>query len=143
MASFRRRRAWLCALLLHILSSGCAARRAAHAPRDVVQAFASALAEGRLERAYALLSPAQRETLTLDDFKSIQHEHTSLPGRALARLLKEVDLGDPKLEPYAKLLTEWDGVLSRESRAGPLYAVWLQELQDAFYAAHVPADLLD
>jgi len=34
-------------------------------------------------------------------------------------------------------------VLSTDSRAGPLYAVWLQELLDGFYRPHVPARLLE
>ncbi len=79
--------------------------------------------------------------LDLNDFKSIQHEQTSLPGLALARLVKTVDMDDPALDPYVKLLAGWDGVLSKDSRAGPLYAVWLQELEDGFYRPHVPPDL--
>ncbi|HYT94273.1 MAG TPA: penicillin acylase family protein, partial [Gemmataceae bacterium] len=84
-----------------------------------------------------------KKKFTLDDFKSIQHEETSLPGQALARLIKEVDLRNPQLGPYAKLLAGWDGVLSKDSRAGPLYAVWLQELEHDFWGAHVPPALLE
>jgi penicillin amidase len=75
------------------------------------------------------------------DFRALQHDDLTLPGLALARLLKDVDLEDKSLEPYAKLLTEWDGRLTVESKAGPLYAVWLKTLQDAFYAPHVPKEL--
>jgi penicillin amidase len=39
------------------------------------------------------------------------------------------------------LLTEWDGRLSVDSKAGPLYAIWLGELQQAFYGPHVPKEL--
>lgn len=76
---------------------------------------------------------------TLDDFQSIQHENTSLPALALADVLKSVEL-PAELAPYGKLLTNWDGVLSRKAQAGPLYAVWLQELRDALFADHIPAD---
>jgi penicillin G amidase len=44
------------------------------------------------------------------------------------------------LASYGKLLTDWDGVLSREAQAGPLYAVWLQELIAAFYDSRLPKD---
>jgi penicillin amidase len=73
----------------------------------------------------------------LNDFQSIQKEWTSLPGQALVRLLKEVGLPDPVLAPYVKMFTGWNGVLTRETPAGPLYAAWLRELQDAFYGAHL------
>ena len=53
-----------------------------------------------------------------------------------------MDLRDPELAPYAKLLTEWDGRLDVDSPAGPLYAVWLRDLQEAFFAAHVPKELV-
>jgi penicillin amidase len=80
---------------------------------------------------------------TTEDFQSLQHDNTSLPGRALVRLVKEVDVQDAELRPYAELLAGWDGVLSADSRAGALYGVWLRELLDGFYRTHVPARLLD
>jgi penicillin amidase len=80
-----------------------------------------------------------QEKFTLDDFQSIQHENTSLPGLALGQLLKQVDLPDD-LKPFGQMLAKWDGMLSRESQAGPLYAVWLQELRTAMFADRIPAD---
>lgn len=76
---------------------------------------------------------------TLADFQSIQHESTTLPGQTLARILKGVEV-PAELAPPKKLLTEWDGVLSVDSAAGPLYAAWLQELNKAAYADRLPAD---
>jgi penicillin G amidase len=83
-----------------------------------------------------------KKKLDLDDFKAIQHDETSLPGQALVRLVKAMDLQDPELDPYARLLAGWDGLTAKDSAAAPLYAVWLDELQDAFFRPHVPADLL-
>ena len=85
----------------------------------------------------------EKKKFDLEDFQNIQHDRTSLPGRALVRLLKNVDMTEPALAPYLKLFTAWDGVLSREARAGPLHAVWIRELQDAFYGPHVPKELLE
>src|SRR5262249_35863498 len=79
-----------------------------------------------------------KEKFSLDDFKSMQHDNTSIPGQTLARLAKTTAVHDPALKPVVELLAGWDGVLSRESKAGPLYAVWLQELLAAFYSPHVP-----
>ena len=47
-----------------------------------------------------------------------------------------------ELEPFAKRLTEWEGRLTTDSEAGPLYAVWLRELQQAVYSPHVPKELV-
>lgn len=85
---------------------------------------------------------AAGRTFSLDDMRSIQLDNTTLPGQALVRLLQGIDLRDPALRPYAELFTRWDGVLSADSRAGPLYALWLQELTTAFYQPLVPERLL-
>ncbi len=95
----------------------------------------------RYERVKARLG--EKRQFALEDFQGIQHDVTSLPGRALARLVKVVAMKDPRLDPYVKLLAGWDGVLSKDSTAGPLYAVWLQELEGDFYRPHVPKDLLE
>ncbi len=95
----------------------------------------------RFQRVKARLEA--KKSLTLADFQSIQHEETSLPGQALARLAAAVDMKDPRLEPYIKLLAGWDGVLSKGSAAGALYAIWLQELQDGFYRVRLPEGLLE
>jgi penicillin amidase len=83
------------------------------------------------------------EKFTREDFQKLQYDNTSLPGLALARLLKHVDLQDVVPGQYVELLTNWDGVLSTGSRAGALYGVWLQELLNGFYRPHVPAALLE
>jgi penicillin amidase len=83
-----------------------------------------------------------KKKFDLEDFKSIQHESTSLPGQALVRLLKTIDVSEAAMEPYVKLFLAWDGKLSRSAQAGPLYAVWISDLQNAFYSPHVPKDLL-
>ncbi|MCI0701557.1 MAG: penicillin acylase family protein, partial [Planctomycetia bacterium] len=85
---------------------------------------------------------ASKEKWTLEDFRAIQHDDTSIPGLALAKLLKSVELNDKNLEPYAKLLTEWDGRLTVDAKAGPLYAIWLRELQQGFYSPHAPKELV-
>src|SRR5262249_26065560 len=84
-----------------------------------------------------------KKRFDLDDFQSIQHDSTSLPGQTLARFARTVDMQDPALRPYAELLAQWDGVLSRESRAGPLYTLWMQELLDGFFRPHVPERSLE
>jgi penicillin amidase len=79
-----------------------------------------------------------KKKLNLEDFKSIQHDVVSIPGQTLARLAKMVDLKVKYVYAYDKLLADWDGELSASSRAGPLYAAWLQELLEGFYRLHTP-----
>jgi penicillin amidase len=84
-----------------------------------------------------------KKRFTLEDFQALQHDNTSLPGLALVRLIKQMDVQDPALRPYAELLAGWDGVLSADSRAGALYGVWLRELLHDFFRPHVPERLLE
>jgi penicillin amidase len=83
-----------------------------------------------------------KKQFSLDDFKSIQQESTSLPSQVLVRLVKSVDMKNAALAPYVKLFAAWDGVLSRKSAAGPLYAAWIMELQDGMFRSIVYKDLL-
>jgi penicillin amidase len=128
--SFNPARHWLATANHNILPAGYA--------HEISYEFAPPY---RFQRVKARLEGMKK--FDLEDFKSIQHDVTSLPGQALVHLLKNVDVPDPTLAPYVKLFRAWDGVLSHEAQAGPLYAVWIRELQDAFYGAHVPKDLLE
>jgi penicillin amidase len=77
----------------------------------------------------------------LEGFKAIQQDVLSLPGRSLGRLLAKVGLSDESLKPHARKLIGWDGTLSVDSPAGPLYAAWVKELKEAMYSLHVPKAL--
>src|SRR5262249_46299946 len=93
----------------------------------------------RFQRIQQRLS--SQEQWKLGDFQALQQDIGSLPGLALARLLSDVALQDQSLEPFAKLFLEWDGKLTVDAKAGPLYAIWLRTLQEEFYAPHVPKEL--
>lgn len=81
----------------------------------------------------------RQQTFTRDDFKTIQHDNTSLPSKGLQALLKKVDMPG-ELKPYAELFVQWNGELTLETAAGALYAVFMRELIDAFYASRLPVD---
>ena len=56
-------------------------------------------------------------------------------GLALAQLLEERRSARTRTSSRTRsCCAEWDGRLSVDSQAGPLYAVWLRELQQQFYA---------
>src|SRR5262249_15701191 len=90
--------------------------------------------KGRLE---------EKKKFTLEDFRSIQHEETSLPGRALARVIGAADLRDPELDPYAKLLAGGGGGLWEGAAAGGLSAVWVQEVEGGLLRRDVAEKVLE
>jgi penicillin amidase len=79
-----------------------------------------------------------KQKFTLEDFQKIQHDDGSIPGQRLAKLLGNVQFKSLEIETYVKIMRAWDGSLSRESRAGVLYAYWFPELQDAVLRPHAP-----
>jgi penicillin amidase len=75
---------------------------------------------------------AEGRKFTIEDFRQIQQDTTSIPARELAALWREVKVPDA-LQPMARLLAGWDGNLSADSDAAALYSVWLQELDKSFW----------
>ncbi len=83
-----------------------------------------------------------QEQFTLEDFQRMQYDHVSLPELEMVALLKEIGPGTPELEPYARLLADWNGSLNRESRAAALVAVWREHLIEAFFSQKCPKHLI-
>jgi hypothetical protein len=73
--------------------------------------FAAALAAGRPERAYALLSPAQKELLTFADFKK-QIESNPAESKALSQALEQVQ--EVRVEARVRLANGRRLVLTRD-----------------------------
>jgi penicillin amidase len=87
---------------------------------------------------------ANKKKFNLEDFQRLQHDDVSIPGQRLAKLLgKEFEGGKlpDDLEKYVRIMSQWDGRLSRDSRAAVFYAHWLPILQEEIYAAHAPKEL--
>lgn len=86
---------------------------------------------------------AAKKKHTLDDSMKLQQDNVSLAAMALVRLAKNLPDDDAALAPYVKLMRQWNGDLSVDSKAGPLYAIWLPLLHQEFYSAHVPKPQLE
>jgi penicillin amidase len=106
-------------------------------PHEIGYEFATPYRFERIRQRLEVKAKLDRE-----DFVSIQQDSTSLPGQALARLARGLSADDPGLRPYLDLMARWDGVLSLDTPAGPLYAAWLDELLTEFYRPYVPKQLL-
>jgi len=77
-----------------------------------------------------------KSSLTLEDFKSMQHDCVSLPARQLQSIIKSWECS-AELRPWVRLVLDWNCDLSVSAQAGPLYAAWMQELLTKMYALHV------
>ncbi|MGH9331572.1 MAG: penicillin acylase family protein, partial [Vicinamibacterales bacterium] len=82
--------------------------------------------------------------LSVADFEQIQHDEESLVARALVQALRYAleaggELSDPEARTAARMLVEWDHVLSKYSPAAALYRVWTDRLAVAVGEAGTPA----
>jgi len=77
---------------------------------------------------------------TVADFERLQHDEMSLPARQLIEVLKASRIEDPELQPYLRLLREWDGQLGRDSGAAALFEIWLTRLPEAVFRRRVSAE---
>jgi len=74
--------------------------------------------------------------LTAEDFKKLQRDAVSLPGRELSSLLRIAVGDDPTVAE--QLLLNWDGILSEDSAAGALYEMLVPELKSIIIHRTVP-----
>lgn len=79
----------------------------------------------RARRINELLSEG---TQSVETFKRIHSDVTSLPGRAMVEALRPVRILDPALQPVFAELLQWDGVLSASSRPAAVYEALLDAL---------------
>ncbi len=75
------------------------------------------------------------QPFTIQSFQSIQHDTMSLPARTLQAIIRRIEF-PAELQIWSEKILSWDCQLSADSSAGPLYAVWIQELMTAMYALH-------
>ncbi len=76
---------------------------------------------------------------TIDDFKRLQHDETSLPARELIRLLDELPAGDDEDAQKARaMFADWDQVLDKDSAPAALFEAWMKKLPGAYVASEAP-----
>jgi penicillin amidase len=82
----------------------------------------------RISRIHEVLR--QQKKFTIEDFKLLQHEETSLPARQLQAMLAQLPAGgSDKFEQARTLLADWDCVLRQDSGAAALFEVWFRQLE--------------
>lgn len=86
---------------------------------------------------------AAKKKHTVEDSIKLQQDNVSLAAQQLVRLAAHLPADDAELSPYVALFRKWNGDLAIDSQAGVLYAIWLQGLQQEFFAAYVPKPQVD
>ena len=94
----------------------------------------------RFERLQELI--AGKKSLTVDDFKNMQYDTTSIIARDLVAELRKLPHTDPKLGRHISTLTDWNGACDTASAPAALFTLWYQELGESFFGAQVPKSLL-
>ena len=81
-----------------------------------------------------------KKKFDLEDFKSIQHDNTSLPGQALVRLSRQVDMQGPATRSLTSSCSPAGTACCRATRRpGRCTPSGCRSCSTAFYRPHVPA----
>lgn len=78
-----------------------------------------------------------RSEFTMEDFKRLQHDETSLPARELVGMLGE---SSARTSEAARVFDGWDFVLGANSSAAALFESWLRRLPSKYVASQAPPD---
>lgn len=78
-----------------------------------------------------------RKGFTVEDFKVLQHDETSIPARTLVPLLRSVNPTPESREAVSKLLG-WNHVVAAGSAEAAIYEVWVQKLPALVWSKAVP-----
>ncbi len=67
--------------------------------------------------------------MTVGDMMRLQHDELTVAGRNIVPLLREIDIGDPRVEQIRDRLLNWNYVLDKDSVEAAIYATFEQRLR--------------
>lgn len=73
----------------------------------------------RAERIHELISGCEK--VSIDDIRKMHLDQVSIPGRAVAEVLSQLDTDDPELQILLSRLEKWDGSLGPDSTLATFY----------------------
>jgi penicillin amidase len=85
----------------------------------------------RFARAYEVLASGRKHSL--GDMARLQTDELAVPARQLVPLLRDVAIGDARLDSLRRRLLAWDHRLARESVAAGVYVAWELALRRLTY----------
>jgi len=77
---------------------------------------------------------------TVADFQRLQYDNLSLPARELVPLLRGIDFENADTREAARMLLEWDMIISKDSAAAAIYEMWLSKLTVNVFKPTVSAE---
>jgi penicillin amidase len=92
----------------------------------------------RFHRIEEVLSAGKN--FTVEDFKRLQHDETSLVAREIVPLLKGLKIETAATRAAAEELLNWNFVLSKDSAAALIFELWLEKLRPNIFKPVVPAE---
>jgi penicillin G amidase len=92
----------------------------------------------RAERVEEFLRSGRR--FSVADMIQLQNDNLSIPARALAPLLRDLEFGREASREAAARLLDWDYVLDRDSVAAGIYEMWQRRLMANIRAAALPPE---
>lgn len=93
----------------------------------------------RFARASEMLGSGRRHSVA--DMARLQTDELAIPARQLVPLLRDIAIGEPRLDSLRRRLLAWDHVLGRESVEAGVYVAWESQLRRLTYERMVrPAE---
>jgi penicillin amidase len=92
----------------------------------------------RFSRIEEVLGTSRRFTMT--DMMSLQHDHLSLPARALVPLLRDLKSEDPLVQTCLEKLQSWNHVLDAASIEAAIYTAWERRLSVNVWSLYIPPE---
>ncbi len=93
----------------------------------------------RFARASEVLGSGRKHSVS--DMTRLQTDEVAVPARQLVPLLRDIVIGEPRLDSLRRRLLAWDRVLGRESVEAGVYVAWETQLRRSTYERMVrPAE---
>lgn len=90
----------------------------------------------RAERLEQLITA--KDKLGMEDFKSMQQDVSSIPGKAFAKHFLSITFENKEIEKLKSVLEQWDGNLNENSIGGTLYKVTKEKVIRRLYDYLIP-----
>ena len=82
----------------------------------------------------------QDEKVTLEEMKQLQSDYFSVPARLLIPMLKDIEFTDPQARKGKDRVLQWDYVLSENSVAAGIYAMWERIMHEQAETLFIPEE---
>ncbi len=82
----------------------------------------------------------QKDAVTMEEMKQLQSDYFSVPARLLIPMLKDIEFTDPQARKGKDRVLQWDYVLSENSVAAGIYAMWERIMREQAETLFIPEE---